>query len=165
MGHLDGAAGRIANVTAVVSTDAAAPDVGARLAAVLERCFAEVLVVGAEPAAGTPGRFVAEPSGNDVARLVAALEVAGSDRVLVATARAGEAPLALLLGLSAWPEHDAVAERRGDAPPRCAIYRRAPTLAAARDAAGALGVLHSALGAVFVEGPDLAALDPVSRQP
>ena len=140
-----------------------------RLGELLSRFFLEVLLVGGEPPRGAPGRFVPD-TGADSQRcalrgLVSALEHASAERVLVL---ATDMPLVtpdLILGLTAWPEHDAVLPRReGLADPLCAIYRREPALAVATEhlRAGdlALGSLLDALDSSYIEGPDLDTLDP-----
>jgi molybdopterin-guanine dinucleotide biosynthesis protein A len=99
---------------------------------------------------------------------VAALAAARAERVLVV---ATDLPLLtpeLLLGLTAWPEHDAVVPRSEEGShPLCALYRRDVTLAKARErlAQGrfALRGLLDQLDTGYIEGPDLAALDPERR--
>ena len=141
-----------------------------RLAERLALVCEEVLLVGGEPPPGAEGRRVADPDGPRCALrgLVAALEAAEEERVLVlATDLLGVTP-ALLLALIAAPEADVVAPRTPHGPePLCALYRREPALreARARLAAGQLA-LHELLGALSVhwlEGDDLAALGAEER--
>lgn len=156
--------GRIANVSGAVSLDGAQPSAGAELAALLDRCFEDVLVVGAAPIPGAAGRFVRTPRASAVDRLVAALAAAECERVIVVSDNRGAVPLALLLALSVWPEHDAVAPRRGTAVPTCAIYRRLAVLEAARAASArgdSLERLLALLDTAWIEGEDLDAVDPV----
>jgi len=137
------------------------------IARLLESLFEEVLLVGGEPPEGAPGSRVEDPAGPRCALrgLVAALAAAREERVLVV---ATDLPLLtpdLLLALTAWPEHDVVMPRDSEGVhPLCAIYRREPVLAAARErlAAGELGLraLVDGLDCGLIEGPDLAAVDP-----
>jgi molybdopterin-guanine dinucleotide biosynthesis protein A len=141
-----------------------------RIARLLADLFEEVLLVGGEPPADAPGRRLPDPEGPRCALrgLVAALAAAREERVLVV---ATDLPLLtpdLLLALTAWPEHDVVLPRDSEGiHPLCAIYRREPVLAVAREnlAAGTLR-LRAVLDRVdcdFLEGPDLEALDPDGR--
>lgn len=142
-----------------------------RLAHLLGALFDEVLLVGGTPPADAPGRRIPDPA--DAPRcalrgVVAALAAARAPRVVVV---ATDLPLMtpdLLLGLVSWPEVAAVAPRSGGyAQPLCAVYRVADALplARARLAAGTLALhgLLDALGASYLEGDDLAALDPTGR--
>ncbi len=138
-----------------------------RLARLLDALFEEVLLVGGSPPDGAPGRRVPDPEGPVCALrgLVAALEAAGAPQVLVV---ATDLPLLtsdVVLALVALPEADVVVPRtaRGRHP-LCALYRRDPVLARARErlAAGDLA-LHGLLEAVDTRelGPDeLALVDP-----
>ena len=141
-----------------------------RLARLLDALFEELLLVGGDPPADTPGRRVADPEGPICALrgLVAALEAARAPRVLVV---ATDLPLLtpdLVLALVAWPEADAVVplDARG-IHPLCAIYRREALLPLARAhlAAGRLE-LRGLLDAVYTsyfEPDDLAGVDPSGR--
>ncbi|MBW2421886.1 MAG: NTP transferase domain-containing protein [Deltaproteobacteria bacterium] len=173
--------GRLANVSAALLLGGASSRMGrdksrvrvgglplaTHTARMLEDLFEEVLLVGGEPPEDAPGRRVEDPAGPRCALrgLVAALAAAREERVLLV---ATDMPLLtpdLLLALTAWPEHDAVMPRDAAGQhPLCAIYRREPVLAAARErlAAGelSLGALADGLDCGFVEGPDLEALDP-----
>jgi molybdopterin-guanine dinucleotide biosynthesis protein A len=145
--------GRLANVTGAVWVEEGfAQQAGAR-ASELACFFEEVLVLDA-PSQETGA----------LGRLVAALEKATAERVLIVGSGASP-PIALVLALTAWPESDVVAPSRGGRPdPLCAIYRRTPVLAAARTALAAgeasLEGLFRALAPGLIEGADLDALDP-----
>jgi molybdopterin-guanine dinucleotide biosynthesis protein A len=173
--------GRIANVSAALLVGGASSRMGAdkarleiegeaaavRIAQRLAALFEDVLLVGGEPPPEAPGRRVADPAGprSALRGLVAALAAARGERVLVlATDLLGVTP-DLLLALLAAPEADVVAPRSAAGPePLCALYRREPVLAEAqrRFAAGQLA-LHELLAALrvhWLEGEDLAAVDP-----
>lgn len=141
-----------------------------RLSMLLGEIFEDVVLVGGEPAPDAAGRRVPDRPGPQCALrgLVTALQAARAERVLVL---ATDLPLMtpdLILGLTAWPEHDAVVPRvDGRQHPLCAVYRREPVLGVAeqRLEAGdlALGGLLEALDTSHLEGPDLAAVDPDGR--
>jgi molybdopterin-guanine dinucleotide biosynthesis protein A len=173
--------GRIANVSAALLVGGASSRMGAdkarleiegeaaavRIARRLAALFEDVLLVGGEPPPEAPGRRVEDPEGSRSALrgLVAALAAARGERVLVlATDLLGVTP-DLLLALLAAPEAEVVAPRSAAGPePLCALYRREPVLAEAqrRLAAGHLA-LHELLAALrvhWLEGDDLAAVDP-----
>lgn len=176
--------GKLANVSAALLVGGASSRMGrdksrlqvgglylaTRIAQLLEELFEEVLVVGGDPPEETPGHRVEDPEGPHCALrgLVAALEAAREERVLVV---ATDLPLVtpdLLLALTAWPEHDVVMPRDADGThPLCAIYRKEPVLALARErlAAGELrlGALVDGLECAYLEGSDLAALDPAGQ--
>jgi molybdopterin-guanine dinucleotide biosynthesis protein A len=109
----------------------AATRIALRLAALCE----EVLLVGGDPPPDAPGRRVPDPAGPRCALrgLVGALAAARAERVLVV---ATDLPLvgdALLLGLVAWPEADAVVAADTEGPqPLCGVYRRERVLAIAQ---------------------------------
>jgi molybdopterin-guanine dinucleotide biosynthesis protein A len=173
--------GRLANVSAALLVGGASSRMGAdkarveiggesaaaRLASRLATLFEEVLLVGGEPPQEATGRRVADPEGprSALRGLVAALEAARGERVLVlATDLLGVTP-ELLLALVAAPEAEVVAPRSAAGPePLCALYRREPALAEARRRLGdgrlALHELLAALRVHWLEGDDLAALDP-----
>lgn len=107
-----------------------------RAAQLLDRLFTQVLLVGGEPEPEAPGTRVADGTGPPCALrgMVAALEAAASERVVIL---ATDLPLLepdLLLALTAWPAADAVVpvDARGDQP-LCAIYRRDVCLDVARE--------------------------------
>jgi molybdopterin-guanine dinucleotide biosynthesis protein A len=176
--------GRIANASAALLLGGASKRMGgdkarlplagqplaAHLAALLGRLFEEVLLVGGEAPEGTAGRSVADPEGPPCALrgLVGALQQARGERVVVvATDLPGLTP-DLLLGLLALPEADAVVPRSdGRAHPMCAVYRREVVLPRAerRLAEGhlALSGLLEECNVGWLEGPDLAAIDPSGR--
>ncbi len=145
----------------------------ARFARLLDGCFFELLLVGGTPSPmppGLPGRAVADVELPSVPAcplrgLVSALQAASCERVLVVASDLLAVPVELVLGLTAWPERDAVVPRSADFPqPLCAIYRRRAVLeiASARLVAGELALrgLLEAIDCDYVEGPDLTALDP-----
>jgi molybdopterin-guanine dinucleotide biosynthesis protein A len=106
-----------------------------RAARLLASLFSETLLVGGEPESMAPGRRVSDPSGPACALrgLVAALDAATSDRVLVVATDLPFLSDDLLLALTAWPESDIVVPVDDDrAHPLCAIYRREVCLHAAR---------------------------------
>lgn len=147
--------------------DAGGVPLATRLARRLDALFDEVLLVGGEPPADAPGRRVPDPDGPRCALrgLVGALAAARAPRVLVV---ATDLPLLapeLLLALVAWPEADVVLPRRAGRPePLCALWRRDAVLPLARErlAAGRLALreLIDAVGASWLEGEDLRAVDP-----
>jgi molybdopterin-guanine dinucleotide biosynthesis protein A len=97
--------------------------------------------------------------------LVGALEASAAPRVLVAATDLPLLTADLVLALVAWPEADAVVPRSADgAHPLCALYARDAVLplARARLASGrlALSELLAALETAWLEGPDLALVDP-----
>jgi molybdopterin-guanine dinucleotide biosynthesis protein A len=173
--------GRFANVSAALLLGGASQRMGAdkahmeidgeAAAVVLARrlggLFEDVLLVGGDPPAAAPGRRVADPEGprSALRGVVGALAAARSERVVVlATDLPGVTP-DLLLALVAAPEADAVLPRTDAGPePLCALYRREPVLAEARRRlAGDALALHALLGALevhWLEGEDLAVLDP-----
>jgi len=138
-----------------------------RLARRLARLFEEVWLVGGDPPSDAPGCRVADIAGPACALrgVVGALAAARSERVLVL---ATDLPLvsdALLLALVALPEAEACVPRSGEGRHAlCALFARERALAVARErlAAGQLS-LHGMLAALdtrWLEGPDLARLDP-----
>jgi molybdopterin-guanine dinucleotide biosynthesis protein A len=138
-----------------------------RLATLLASLFDDVLLVGGDPPAAAPGRRVPDLEGPRCALrgLASALAAAREARVLVLATDLMAMTPDLLLALVAFPEADAVVPRAGGvAQPLCAIYRRAPALAAAqRSLAGGRLALMSVLDPLaprWLEGDDLAAVDP-----
>jgi molybdopterin-guanine dinucleotide biosynthesis protein A len=138
-----------------------------RIALALDALCDEVLLVGGTPPADAKGRAVADPAGPRCALrgLVAALEAARGERVLVV---ATDLPLltdVFLRGLATAAGADAVVPRPASkAQPLCAVYRRLPVLARAREqlAAGELALhgLLDTLRVTWIEGERLRALDP-----
>ena len=181
---LGGASSRMGRDKAQLSLDG--ESLAARSARLLARCFQEVLLVGAPPAAAAlcapagPLRLAADPPGPrcPLRGLVGALSAAQAPRVVVIATDLPGLCDDLPLALSAWPDADAVIPRRGGRPePLCALWRRDAVLplARARLAAGTLGAagaaralslraLIAALGNVrWLEGPELDGLDPGGR--
>lgn len=109
------------------------PSATARL---LDGLFEEVLLVGGRPAVGVPGRRLPQPDDPEAGlpALAAALAATDAERVLYVSTDGPSLTVDLLLALTAWPEAEAVVagEAAGDAPPLCAIHRRAVCLDAAR---------------------------------
>ena len=173
--------GRIANVAAAVLVGGASTRMGSdkaqrrfagvaaatRASRLLTAHFEDVLLVGGDPPADAIGRRVPDVAGprSALRGLVAALEAAQAERVLVV---ATDLPLltpALVLALVAWPAADVVVPRR-DArlEPLCALWSRERAAAVAREEldAGrlALHALIARLDATMLEGADLHAVDP-----
>jgi molybdopterin-guanine dinucleotide biosynthesis protein A len=138
-----------------------------RAALLLDPLVAELLLVGGSPPEDAPGRRVPDPPGESCALLglVAALEAADAECVLVL---ATDLPLVtrdLLLALVAWPEAEAVVPRPASGPqPLCALYRREPVLRVARRRLAqerrALRGLVDELEVSFLDGDALAPFDP-----
>ena len=173
--------GTLATVSAVVLTGGASRRMGhdkahvefdgapaaARIARLLAGLVSEVLIVGGSPPDVAGARPVADVEGPQCSLrgLVSALSAASSDCVLVVATDLPFVTPDLLLALVAWPEADAVVPR--DANGRhalCALYRREPVLAVARErlARGALPLhgLLAAIGTAYLEGEALARVDP-----
>jgi molybdopterin-guanine dinucleotide biosynthesis protein A len=139
-----------------------------RLAQRLASLCEDVLLVGGEPPRDAPGRRVPDPPGPRCALrgLVGALAAAQAERVLVVATDMPFVHEALLLGLCAWPEADAVLARDGEGPqPLCAVYRREPVLARAsrRLAEGSRLALRELLAEIdtrVLPADVQAALDP-----
>jgi molybdopterin-guanine dinucleotide biosynthesis protein A len=139
-----------------------------RASRLLAAHFEDVLLVGGDPPADAAGRRVADVDGPACALrgIVAALDAAHAERVLVI---ATDLPLltpALLLALVAWPAADVVLPRSANdrLEPLCAIWSRALALAAAREqlAVGRLALheLVACLDARVLDAADLEAVDP-----
>jgi molybdopterin-guanine dinucleotide biosynthesis protein A len=138
-----------------------------RTARLLASLFDEVLLVGGSAPAGAPGRAVPDVEGPRCALrgVVSALAASDAARVLVAATDLPLLTADLVLGLVACPEAAAVVPRSADgAHPLCALYTRDAVLplARARLASGrlALSELLAALETAWLEGPDLALVDP-----
>jgi len=181
------AEGRLGNVAAALLVGGASSRMGqskalleldgqpmaSRAATLLDVLFDDVLVVGGNGPLGGVGRWIPDVGESDEPRsalrgIVTALEAAHTDRVVIVATDLPFLTAELVLALSAWPEHDAVVPRdsRGTHP-LCAIYRREPVLAAARErlAAGRFKLegLLDAVDTDYIEGADLALLDPDER--
>ena len=172
---------RIANVSAALLLGGASTRMGrdkaqllvagepaaTRLAKLLAGLFEDVLLVGGEAPASAPGRRVADAEGPRCALrgVASALAAAREERVLVLATDLMAMTPDVLLGLTAFPEADAVVPRAGGfSQPLCALYRRAAALAAAQH-----GLMHETLALKamldrldvrWLEGDDLSALDP-----
>ena len=173
--------GRIANVAGAVLLGGASRRMGSdkarrpfdgvaaatRASRLLAAHFEDVLLVGGDPPPDAIGRRVDDVAGPRCALrgLVAALEAARADRVLVVATDLPRLTPALVLALVAWPAADVVVPRRaGRLEPLCALWSRERAGAAARSnlEAGALALhaLVDRLDARFLEGADLDAVDP-----
>ncbi len=140
---------------------------GTRLAQRLARLFEEVWLVGGDPPSDAPGCRVPDPPGPACALrgIVGGLAAARGERVLVL---ATDLPLvsdALLLALVAAPAADAVVPRTPEGQHAlCALFLRERVLPVARRrlAAGELALrgLLAEIDTRWLEGPDLARLDP-----
>jgi molybdopterin-guanine dinucleotide biosynthesis protein A len=140
---------------------------GTRLAQRLARLFEEVWLVGGDPPSDAPGCRVPDPPGPACALrgIVGALAAARGERVLVL---ATDLPLvsdALLLALVASPGADAIVPRtREGQHALCALFLRERVLPVARKrlVAGDLALrgLFGEIDTRWLEGPDLARLDP-----
>jgi molybdopterin-guanine dinucleotide biosynthesis protein A len=176
--------GTLATVSGVVLTGGASQRMGSdkahlefdgrpaaeHIARLLAGLVNDVLIVGGSPpdAALVAGaRLVADVDGPQCSLrgLVSALVAARTDCVLVVATDLPFVTPDLLLALVAWPEADAVVPR--DANGRhalCALYRREPVLAVARERLErgqlALGGLLGAIDTAYVEGEALERVDP-----
>jgi molybdopterin-guanine dinucleotide biosynthesis protein A len=138
-----------------------------RLASMLGDLFEEVLLVGGDPPRDAPGRRVADPEGPRCALrgLVAGLETASSERVVVVATDLMSLSPPILLALLAWPGADAVVPRSGaKVHPLCALYRRESVgnVARRRLEIGELALvgLLEEISVSYLEGADLDAVDP-----
>jgi molybdopterin-guanine dinucleotide biosynthesis protein A len=138
-----------------------------RVAGLLASLFDEVLLVGGSPPTDAPGRVVPDVDGPRCALrgLVGALEASAAPRVLVAATDLPLLTADLVLALVAWPEADAVVPRSADgAHPLCALYARDAVLPLARAnlSSGRLALtgLLASIETAWLEGPDLALVDP-----
>src|SRR5262245_57529654 len=165
---LGGASERMGSDKALLEIEGA--PAAERLAGRLASLCEDVLLVGGTPPPGAAGRRVRDPEGprSALRGVVAALEAARGEHVLVLATDLFGVTEELLLALVAAPEADVVAPRTERGPePLCALYRREPALreARARLAAGRLA-LHELLAVLrvsWLEGDDLAALGPPER--
>ena len=138
-----------------------------RLANLLASLFEDVMLVGGDAPPEAPGRRVPDQSGPACALrgVASALAAAREERVLVLATDLMAMTADLLLAIAAYPEADAVVPRSaGFAHPLCALYRRAPALAAAQRCLAseslALQNVLAQLDVRWLEGDDLAAIDP-----
>jgi hypothetical protein len=142
----------------------------ARIARLLDGCFSELLLVGGAPPHPLPGRAIADIAlpaavACPLRGIVSALQASSCERVLVVACDLVAVPVELVLALTALPERDAVVPRSVGIPQSlCAIYRRREVLeiASARLVAGKLALrgLLEAVDCGYLEGADLAAVDP-----
>lgn len=165
----------VGGASARMGRDKAALEVGGvasatRVARTLAALVEDVVLVGGDPPADAPGRRAPDPPGPRCALrgLVGALDACAAGRVLVVATDLPFVSPDLLLALVAWPEADAVVPRPADGvQPLCALYRRAAALDAARRALAdgrlALHALLDDLETRYLDGADLAAVDPDGR--
>jgi molybdopterin-guanine dinucleotide biosynthesis protein A len=172
---------RLGNVSAALLTGGAATGIGSdkahltlggeaiatRIARLLAGLFEELLLVGGDPPREASGRRIPDAPGPRCALrgVVAGLGAARSERVLLV---ATDLPLLtpdLVLALVAWPAAEAVVPRSADGMhPLCALYRREPALALAREQLAAerlpLRDWVAGLDTSYLEPADLARVDP-----
>ncbi len=176
------AEGRIADVTAALLTGGASRRMGrdkaqlptagvagaVRLAHGLAGLFETLLLVGGAPPQDAPGRRVPDPEDAPscaLRGLVAALDAARTEKVLVVATDLPALTPELVLALVAAPEAEAVVPRPGGVPqPLCALYRREPVLRVARErlAAGRLALrdVLEVLSVTWLDDDVLACVDP-----
>ncbi len=138
-----------------------------RQAALLGRCFEEVLLVGGTPPADAVGRSVRDPEGeqSSLRGIVAAVESAAAPWVLVAATDMPALSAELVLGLVALrsDDTDAVVPRTPRPQPLCALYRTAAVQPVARALweAGdhAIRGVLDAVRVTWLEGDDLDRVD------
>jgi len=137
-----------------------------RVASLLDSLFEEVLLVGGDPPHDAPGRRVPDGSGPRCALrgLVAALQHAEADRVLVVATDLPLLTADLLLALVAWPQADVVVPSTLEGPqPLCSLYRTDAVLPVAqerlRDGKLAMRGLLEAVSASALGEEDLRMLD------
>ena len=176
--------GTLATISAVVLTGGASRRMGSdkahlefggipaaeRTARLLAGLVKDVAIVGGSPpdtALAAGARLVADVDGPQCSLrgLVSALAAARSDDVLVVATDLPFVTPDLLLALVAWPDADAVVPRNANGRHAlCALYRREPVLAVARERLErgelALGGLLDAIDTKYVEGEALERLDP-----
>ncbi len=178
------AEGRLASIAGAVLLGGASSRMGAdkaslalggvsfagRISAHLTDLFEEVYLVGGEPPGDAVGMPVADGAGPrcPLRGLIAVLETATAERVLLL---ATDIPLVipeLLLALCALPESDVVLPRTQHGPqPLCAIYRKQAVLPLAKKhlAEGklALRALLDTLSTTYLEPEELSQIDPEGR--
>lgn len=162
---LGGSSGRMGRDKAAL--EVSGEPAATRLAKLLASLFEEVLLVGGDAPEAAPGRRVPDLEGPRCALrgVASALAAARAERVLVLATDLMAMTPELLLALVAFPAADAVVPRSGGrAQPLCALYRREPTLAAALRSLSAqrlaVASMLDQLGVRWLEGDDLAAVDP-----
>ncbi len=127
----------------------------------LARLFEDVLVLGVDLDLPEVRRVARQSGPAGLADLVAALDAAREERVLVVDYSLDVTP-ALLLGLTAWPEQPCVIPRIANRlEPLCAVYRRGDALLAASEAQARGIDLHTFVAQLecgVLEGADLDPL-------
>lgn len=158
-------AGQLANVSAalIAASPTSTSDATEEQARLLARLFEDLVLVGAD--VSDLGRKVVPTTGERGfgAAFIAALEAAREDRVLVLDAGGPPVSAKLVLGMTAWPEHECVAPGdTGVVNPRCFIVKREAALAKAhaKDFLGSTGFDEVVAGfdCSFIDESDLAQL-------
>ena len=139
----------------------------AALACLLDDLFSETLWVGGDSSLCKLGRHVSMASDSvcTLRGLLAALDAATSERVIVLGSNNVGLSIDLLLALAAWPEADAVVfSGREEGESLCAIYRREVVSSIARKRVGegrlSVGEFHGAVRAESVSLIGLGLVDP-----
>ncbi len=165
---LGGASSRMGRDKASVTLGGVA--MATRIARRLGELCADVVLVGGIAPPDAPGRRVPDPDGPacPLRGLAGAFAATHAERVLVVATDLPLVTPTVLLALVAWPGAAAVAPRQGGrAQPLCALYERAPALAAAerrlRDGRLSAHGLLEELDAAYLDDADLARVDPDGR--
>jgi len=128
----------------------------------LARLFEDVLVLGVDLDLPEIRRVARQSGPTGLGDLIAALDAAREDRVLVVDHALDAVTPALLLGLIAWPEQPCVIPRIANRlEPLCAVYRRSDALVAACEAQARGIDLHAFVAQLecgVLEGADLDPL-------
>jgi hypothetical protein len=151
--------GQLANVSVVL---VAKEQSGFRETAhVIARLFDDVVIVSSDASLEEFGQVV-DPGPR--CAITVGLETALEERVLVVVPadEGARIPAELLLGLTAWPEHECVAPvHDGRVDPSCALVGRKAALESLSEPLPATSPLHALMGRLdssAIEGDDLAAL-------
>lgn len=168
--------GRLANVSAALVVPMGEHE-GTRIgpmgatATLLRQLFEDVVIIGDIGHATldhTARRLERDrASQSPLADLLLALEAAREERQLILAADSDFVTAELLLGLTAWPEHECVAPRIGGVlQPFCALYQREAALRTLRDelarGEASLSSFLNQLDCGVLEGDDLESLLPAA---